>query len=94
MIQPWYSPPEKETETKNYDVTTNGSLLNQLCFMLHIKSQSMLHFSPYTSNENVTDVTTLEPSSGDDSSDDWIGYILSAAAGVAISLGYTVYGFS
>ena len=62
--------------------------------MLHIKSQSMLHISPYTSNENVTEVTTVEPPSVDDSSDDWIGYILSAAAGVAISLGYSIYDFS
>ena len=94
MIQPWYNPPEKETAAENYGVTRSGSLLNQLYFMLHSKSQSTLHISSHKSSENVTEVTTLEPPSGDDSSDDWLGYLFSAAAGVAISFGYAIKSFS
>ena len=79
MIQPWYNPPTKETETVNLDVTTNTSLLNQV-------TSTTLHF--YGSNENITEVTTQDPlTEDDDSSDDWIGYLLSAVSGVVATLG-------
>ena len=77
-------------ETESYDTITNANLLDQLRFMLHFKS----HISPFVSNESTTEVTTPEPPTGDDSNDDWIGYLLSTTAGVAISFGYKIYGFS
>ncbi len=83
MIQPWY---EAESETSYSSDTSwhsDADFPQRMWSRLGFSSQA-IHTGSQALEANLT---TSEPSGGDGTNDEFIGYILCAAAGAVVSIG-------